>query len=269
MKKLFMLLVFTMSFALADSNVHLDPKITNAINPNSSYLLWSQFGGRQNENLYPSNTEVKINSTAFDNYARFSFYRKSDVTAIEPLLFNTFAENGKIPYSMVWSSLSGDNKRQTFYARGDLTFMQNSVNYVCPSVSLFTTSEREYSVRNSRFENVYKSWIATTYGDRSPVRLTNNNSAQIICYKNNTAGTQVLFNVVPSSSIDGYIFPMAFNKVHEYNLQDASDKNLEYVILWSWNHMNNEYGEKRFMDNGRFDLPTVKGIRINDAVVNC
>lgn len=265
MKKLFTLLVFLMSFAFA-SNVHLDPKITNAINPTSPYVLWYQSMGSQNENLYPSNTEVKINSTAFDNYARFSFYRSNDVTSIEPTLFNNFATSNKIPYTLVWDSLTGDMKRPTFYSVGDLAFMQSAINYSCPKVAFFTTSDRNYSPKNSRFENTYTSWIGTTYGDRMPVKLSNNNSTKIIC-TNKSNGNPTLFNVVPSSVVDGYIYPMTFNKVLEYKLQDPTPDNLEYVVMWSWNHVNGDTGEKRFFDNGRFDIPSVSGIRINDANV--
>lgn len=263
-KMLLTLLFFFCSLSFADSNVHLDPKITNVLNPSGDSTLWTNYSGSQNQYLYPSNAVVKINSTAFDNYARFSFYRKDSVGSIEPKLFNDFADSGRIPYTFVWDSQPGDNKRQTLYARGNLQFQQNGEKYQCNDLSFFTTSSRVYVAINNRYETPYNSWMSTPYGNREAVKLVSGKSLKAICDSGNN---KVLFDINIGSPVDGYIYPMTFTKVHTYNMQEPNAENLNYVIFWSWNHMNNEYGEKRFMDNGRFNTPDVKGIRINSADV--
>lgn len=264
MKKLLLFFgIVAMSLSAWAGNVHLDPKLTNALNPTGGASLWTQYSGTMNEYLYPNNTEVKINSTAFDNYARFSFYRSNSVTSIEPNYFNNFANSGLIPSTIMWDSLSGDNKRQTLYARGDLQFLQNNENYVCNGISFFTTSSYYYVPKNSRFENVYHDWMATNYGDRQAVRMNNGNYVDALCYDSTGALHKMRFTF---QSPDSYLHPMIVKDMHTYNMQEPNQANLDYVAMWSWNHVGT-YGEKRFMDAGRFNTPDVLGIRISDIEV--
>lgn len=264
MKKLLLFFgIVAMSLSAWAGNVHLDPKITNALNPTSGASLWTQYSGTMNEYLYPNNTEVKINSTSFDNYARFSFYRSNDVTAIEPNLFNSFATAGLIPPTLVWDSMPGDRKRQTLYSRGTLKFLQNNENYTCNDISFFTTSSYYYVPMNSRYETVYHDWMATNYGDRQAVRMNNGNHVDALCYDSSGVMHKMQFTF---QQRDNFIYPMTVRGVHTYNMQQPSQANLDYVAMWSWNHVGT-YGEKRFMDASRFNTPDVLGVRINDIEI--
>lgn len=250
------------SFA-EDTNVHLDPKITNAVNP-TDVLAWRQLTGAQNEYLYPSNAEVKVNSTQFDNFVRFSFYRKAMVTANEPWLFETFSKNQKIPYTFIWDDMDGINKRTPLYTVGEMSFLQDGDNYYCPGTVFFTASDthKTTTLGGSKFYSITYDYMGTNYGSRIPQKMEKGKTIDAYCFR----GTKpYLFTFTFSSPIDGYIHPMTATRVHEYDMAQPSEKNLEYVIMWSWNHVNGEYGEKAFFDNGRFNTPNVLGLRINNA----